>query len=125
MDDTDIANLGNKFFSLEKFNEAISCYTIALVSTKATVKKICSRPRAQAHIRCFQVKKPMEATYYAMRGYCSLRMKNLEEAVSDLEIAAYTDSYNSTYWIDLSEALVEMRNYDNAKYGKNIYGAQQ
>ncbi|WAQ95193.1 CHIP-like protein [Mya arenaria] len=90
MTDTDLKEQGNRLFSARKFDEAIGCYSKAIV------------------------KNPYTATYFTNRALCYIKLKQWENAVQDCRRSLELDKLliKGHYFMGL--ALTEQLHHDEA-----------
>ncbi|XP_077527148.1 STIP1 homology and U-box containing protein 1 [Haemaphysalis longicornis] len=86
----ELKDLGNKFFSARKYEDAISCYSKAII------------------------KSPSTATYFTNRALCYLKLQQWELACQDCRRALELDSSSVKGHFFLGQALQEMEYYDEA-----------
>lgn len=86
----ELKDLGNKFFSARKYEDAISCYSKAII------------------------KSPLTAAYFTNRALCYLKLQQWELACQDCRRALELDSSSVKGHFFLGQALQEMEYYDEA-----------
>ncbi|KAK7112735.1 E3 ubiquitin-protein ligase CHIP-like [Littorina saxatilis] len=86
----DLKNQGNRLFAARKFEDAIHCYTKAIM------------------------KNPNTATYFTNRALCYLKLRNWELASQDCHRALELDRNLVKGHFFLGQALVELALYDEA-----------
>lgn len=86
----ELKDLGNKLFSARKYEDAISCYSKAII------------------------KSPSTATYFTNRALCYLKLQQWELAGQDCRRALELDSSSVKGHFFLGQALQEMEYYDEA-----------
>ncbi|XP_077527144.1 E3 ubiquitin-protein ligase CHIP-like isoform X1 [Haemaphysalis longicornis] len=86
----ELKDLGNKFFSARKYEDAISCYSKAII------------------------KSPLTAAYFTNRALCYLKLQQWELACQDCRRALELDSSSVKGHFFLGQALQEMKYYDKA-----------
>ncbi|KAH7949699.1 hypothetical protein HPB49_014130 [Dermacentor silvarum] len=86
----ELKDLGNKLFSARKYEDAISCYSKAII------------------------KSPSTATYFTNRALCYLKLQQWELACQDCRRALDLDPSSVKGHFFLGQALQEMDNYDEA-----------
>lgn len=86
----ELKDLGNKLFSARKYEDAISCYSKAII------------------------KSPSTATYFTNRALCYLKLQQWELACQDCRRALDLDSSSVKGHFFLGQALHEMEHYDEA-----------
>lgn len=86
----DLKNQGNTFFTSRKFQEAIACYTKAIIHN------------------------PGIATYYTNRALCYLKLKQWDLAGQDCRRALETNPNLIKGHFFLGQALLELQLYDEA-----------
>lgn len=90
MSAVDLKNQGNRLFAARKFEDAVSCYSKAIM------------------------KSPNTATYFTNRALCYLKLRNWELASQDCQRALELDRNLVKGHFFLGQALVEMALYDEA-----------
>lgn len=90
MNATELKDLGNKFFSARKYEEAVACYSKAII------------------------KNPLIPTYFTNRALCYLKLQQWELACQDCRRALDMDSTSVKGHFFLGQALLELENYDEA-----------
>lgn len=88
--DKELKDQGNRFFSLKKYEDAISCYTKAII------------------------KNPSQPTYFTNRALCHLKMKQWEKVSQDCRRALDMDPSLVKGHFFLGQALLETDNFDEA-----------
>ncbi|KAH7943859.1 hypothetical protein HPB52_012002 [Rhipicephalus sanguineus] len=86
----ELKDLGNKLFTARKYEDAISCYSKAII------------------------KSPSTATYFTNRALCYLKLQQWELACQDCRRALDLDPSSVKGHFFLGQALQEMDNYDEA-----------
>ncbi|KAL3249480.1 hypothetical protein MRX96_055995 [Rhipicephalus microplus] len=86
----ELKDLGNKLFTARKYEDAISCYSKAII------------------------KSPSTATYFTNRALCYLKLQQWELACQDCRRALDLDPSSIKGHFFLGQALQEMDNYDEA-----------
>lgn len=86
----DLKNQGNSYFCSRKFQEAIQCYTKAIIHD------------------------PNVATYYTNRALCHLKLKQWDMACQDSQRALETNPNLVKGHFFLGQALIELELYDEA-----------
>jgi len=90
LSDKELKDQGNRLFSLRKYEDAVSCYTKAII------------------------KNPNMPTYFTNRALCHLKMKRWEASCQDCRRALDMDVNLVKGHFFLGQALLEMENYDEA-----------
>ncbi|XP_076447807.1 E3 ubiquitin-protein ligase CHIP-like [Babylonia areolata] len=90
MSAVDLKNQGNRLFAARKFEDAIHCYTKAIM------------------------KNPNTPTYFTNRALCYLKLRNWEMASQDSQRALELDRNMVKGHFFLGQALVELNMYDEA-----------
>lgn len=90
LSDKELKDQGNRLFSLRKYEDAVSCYTKAII------------------------KNPNMPTYFTNRALCHLKMKRWEASCQDCRRALDMDANLVKGHFFLGQALLEMDNYDEA-----------
>lgn len=90
MSAVDLKNQGNRLFAARKFDDAIQCYSKAIL------------------------KNPNTATYFTNRALCFLKLRNWEQASQDSQRALELDRNLVKGHFFLGQALVELAMYDEA-----------
>ncbi|PNF16898.1 STIP1 homology and U box-containing protein 1 [Cryptotermes secundus] len=90
LSDKELKDQGNRLFSLKKYEDAVSCYTKAII------------------------KNPNMPTYFTNRALCHLKMKRWEASCQDCRRALDMDANLVKGHFFLGQALLEMDNYDEA-----------
>ncbi|KDR19073.1 STIP1-like proteiny and U box-containing protein 1 [Zootermopsis nevadensis] len=90
LSDKELKDQGNRFFSLRKYEDAVSCYTKAII------------------------KNPNIPTYFTNRALCYLKLKRWEASCQDCRRALDMDPNLVKGHFFLGQALLEMDNYDEA-----------
>ncbi|CAG9584828.1 unnamed protein product [Danaus chrysippus] len=88
--DKELKEQGNRLFSLRRFEDAMNCYTKAII------------------------KNPSVATYFTNRALCHLKMKRWEATCQDCRRALDIDNNQVKGHFFLGQALVELDCYDEA-----------
>ncbi|XP_022830864.1 E3 ubiquitin-protein ligase CHIP [Spodoptera litura] len=88
--DKELKEQGNRLFSLRRFEDAMNCYTKAII------------------------KNPSVATYFTNRALCHLKMKKWEATCQDCRRALDIDNNQVKGHFFLGQALVELDCYDEA-----------
>ncbi|KAI5652039.1 anaphase-promoting complex, cyclosome, subunit 3 domain-containing protein [Phthorimaea operculella] len=88
--DKELKEQGNRLFSLRRFEDAMNCYTKAII------------------------KNPSVATYFTNRALCHLKMKRWEATCQDCRRALDIDTNQVKGHFFLGQALVELECYDEA-----------
>ncbi|CAD5117929.1 DgyrCDS6674 [Dimorphilus gyrociliatus] len=86
----DFKEEGNRFFQARKFNDAVQCYTKAII------------------------KNPSMPTYFTNRALCYLKLKNWEKTCLDCKSALELDGNLVKGHFFQGQALLEMKLYDEA-----------
>jgi len=90
LSDKELKDQGNRLFSLRKYEDAVNCYTKAII------------------------KNPTMPTYFTNRALCHLKMKRWDSSCQDCRRALDMDSTLVKGHFFLGQALLEMDNYDEA-----------
>uniref|UniRef100_A0A1B6DL63 E3 ubiquitin-protein ligase CHIP n=1 Tax=Clastoptera arizonana TaxID=38151 RepID=A0A1B6DL63_9HEMI len=90
LSDKELKDQGNRLFTLRKFEDAISCYTKAII------------------------KNPSMPTYFTNRALCHLKLKRWDSSCQDCRRALDIDPSLVKGHFFLGQALLEMDNYDEA-----------
>nr|CAD7395106.1 unnamed protein product [Timema cristinae] len=90
LSDKELKEQGNRLFTLRKYEDAVSCYTKAII------------------------KNPTMPTYFTNRALCHLKMKRWEPSCLDCRRALDMDANLVKGHFFLGQALLEMDNYDEA-----------
>ncbi|XP_014098041.1 E3 ubiquitin-protein ligase CHIP isoform X2 [Bactrocera oleae] len=90
LSDVQLKEQGNQLFVLRKFDDAVSCYTKAIM------------------------KNPNNATYFTNRSLCYLKLKRWELSCHDCRRALDLDSNFLKAHFFLGQCLIEMELYDEA-----------
>ncbi|XP_067136696.1 E3 ubiquitin-protein ligase CHIP isoform X1 [Centruroides vittatus] len=90
MNATELKDLGNKLFSARKYEEAVGCYSKAII------------------------KNPLIPTYFTNRALCYLKLHQWELACQDCRRALDMDSTSVKGHFFLGQALLELESYDDA-----------
>ncbi|XP_055711119.1 E3 ubiquitin-protein ligase CHIP [Phlebotomus papatasi] len=88
--DTELKEQGNRLFSARKFEEAIQCYTKAII------------------------KNPTVAIYFTNRALCHLKLKRWDQSCSDCRRALEIEQNQVKAHFFLGQSLMEMELYDEA-----------
>lgn len=88
--DKELKDQGNRLFSLRKYDDAINCYSKAII------------------------KNPTVPSYFTNRALCHLKMKRWDASCQDCRRALDMDSALVKGHFFLGQALLEMENYDEA-----------
>lgn len=88
--DKELKEQGNRMFNLRKYDDAINCYTKAII------------------------KNPAVAQYFTNRALCHLKLMRWDQACTDCRRALDMDTNSIKGHFFLGEALVETENYDEA-----------
>lgn len=88
--DKELKEQGNRMFSLRKYDDAINCYTKAII------------------------KNPDVAQYFTNRALCHLKLMRWDQACTDCRRALDMDTSSIKGHFFLGEALVETESYDEA-----------
>ncbi|XP_069962767.1 E3 ubiquitin-protein ligase CHIP isoform X1 [Bactrocera oleae] len=98
LSDVQLKEQGNQLFVLRKFDDAVSCYTKAIM------------------------KNPNNATYFTNRSLCYLKLKRWELSCHDCRRALDLDSNFLKAHFFLGQCLIEMELYDEAiKHLQRVY----
>ncbi|XP_014663508.1 PREDICTED: E3 ubiquitin-protein ligase CHIP-like [Priapulus caudatus] len=90
MNASDLKEQGNRFFQTRKYDDAVSCYTKAIL------------------------RNPCIPTYFTNRALCFLKLKKWEAACQDCRRALEMDKVLVKGHFFLGEALLELGYYDDA-----------
>ncbi|XP_031628254.1 E3 ubiquitin-protein ligase CHIP [Contarinia nasturtii] len=90
LSDVELKDQGNRLFSSRKFDDAISCYTKAII------------------------KNPTNATYFTNRALCYLKLKRWEQSCQDCRRALDMDQNLVKGHFFLGQSLLELEYYDEA-----------
>lgn len=90
MSATELKDLGNKFFSARKYEDAISCYSKAII------------------------KSPSTSTYFTNRALCYLKLHQWELACQDCRRSLDLDASSVKAHFFLGQALLELDSCDEA-----------
>lgn len=90
MQSTELKEQGNKLFTARKFEDAVSCYSKAIILN------------------------PQMPTYFTNRALCYLKLHQWELACQDCRRALELDSTSVKGHFFYGQALMEMENYDEA-----------
>ncbi|KAG0418248.1 hypothetical protein HPB47_005003 [Ixodes persulcatus] len=97
MSATELKDLGNKFFSARKYEDAISCYSKAII------------------------KSPSTSTYFTNRALCYLKLHQWELACQDCRRSLDLDASSVKAHFFLGQALLELDSCDEAvKYLQRV-----
>lgn len=88
--DKELKDQGNRLFTLRKYEDAVNCYTKAII------------------------KNPSMPTYFTNRALCHLKMKRWDSSCQDCRRALDMDSTLVKAHFFLGQALLELDNYDEA-----------
>ncbi|XP_063697381.1 E3 ubiquitin-protein ligase CHIP [Culicoides brevitarsis] len=88
--DTELKDQGNRLFSARKYEEAVNCYTKAII------------------------KNPTNGTYFTNRALCHIKMKRWESACQDCRKALEMDQNLIKGHFFLGLSLMELEYYDEA-----------
>lgn len=88
--DVELKDQGNRLFSSRKFDDAISCYSKAII------------------------KNPNNATYFTNRALCYLKLKRWEQSCQDCRRALDMDQTLVKGHFFLGQSLLELEYYDEA-----------
>ncbi|KAJ6649258.1 E3 ubiquitin-protein ligase CHIP, partial [Pseudolycoriella hygida] len=88
--DSDLKDQGNRLFSVRKYEDAIGCYTKAII------------------------KNPAKPTYFTNRALCHLKMKRWDLACQDCRKALDLDQTLVKGHFFLGQSLLELESYDEA-----------
>lgn len=88
--DVELKDQGNRLFSARKFEDAIGCYTKAII------------------------KNPTKATYFTNRALCHLKLKRWEQSCQDCRRALDMDQNLIKGHFFLGQSLLELECYDEA-----------
>ncbi|KAL0278666.1 UNVERIFIED_CONTAM: hypothetical protein PYX00_000420 [Menopon gallinae] len=88
--DSELKDQGNRLFGLRKYEDAVNCYTKAII------------------------KNPNVAIYFTNRALCHLKMKRWDATCVDCRRALDMDSGLVKGHFFLGQALLELENYDEA-----------
>ncbi|CAB3365081.1 E3 ubiquitin-protein ligase CHIP [Cloeon dipterum] len=88
--DKELKDQGNRLFNLKKYDDAINCYTKAII------------------------KNPNQATYFTNRALCYLKMKQWDRVAQDCRRALEMDPNLVKGHFFLGQSLLETENYDEA-----------
>lgn len=88
--DKELKEQGNRMFSLRKYDDAINCYTKAII------------------------KNPDVSQYFTNRALCHLKLMRWDQACTDCRRALDMDTSSIKGHFFLGEALVETESYDEA-----------
>ncbi|KAK7573817.1 hypothetical protein V9T40_011008 [Parthenolecanium corni] len=88
--DSELKEQGNKLFSMRHYDQAIGCYTKAII------------------------KNPAVPTYFTNRALCYLKLKRWEQTCQDCKRALDIDSNHVKGHFFLGSALLELESYDEA-----------
>uniref|UniRef100_A0A0K8TSK1 E3 ubiquitin-protein ligase CHIP n=1 Tax=Tabanus bromius TaxID=304241 RepID=A0A0K8TSK1_TABBR len=88
--DTELKEQGNQMFSARKYEDAINCYTKAII------------------------KNPANATYFTNRALCHLKMKHWEQSCLDCRRALDIDQNLIKAHFFLGQSLMELEFYDES-----------
>ncbi|XP_064478794.1 E3 ubiquitin-protein ligase CHIP-like [Ornithodoros turicata] len=86
----EMKNQGNKLFSARKYEDAIACYSKAII------------------------RKPSSATYFSNRALCYVKLRQWELACQDCRRALDLDPSSVKGHFFLGNALLELENYEEA-----------
>lgn len=90
LSDKELKEQGNRMFSLRKYEDAINCYTKAII------------------------KKPDIALYFTNRALCHLKLTRWDQACTDCRRALDMDSISVKGHFFLGQALLELESYDES-----------
>ncbi|XP_055298153.1 E3 ubiquitin-protein ligase CHIP [Sitodiplosis mosellana] len=90
LSDVELKDQGNRLFSSRKFDDAISCYSKAII------------------------KNPSNATYFTNRALCYLKLKKWEQSCLDCRRALDMDQNLVKGHFFLGQSLLELEYYDEA-----------
>lgn len=90
LSDSDLKDEGNKLFSRRKYDDAIGCYTKAII------------------------KNPAKPTYFTNRALCHLKLKRWDQACQDCRKALDLDQTLVKGHFFLGQSLLELECYDEA-----------
>lgn len=112
LSDKELKEQGNRLYNLRKYEEAINCYSKAIVSLR--------------HLQCnqllinnyrsymFQIKNPDVAHYFTNRALCYLKLLKWDNACTDCRRALDMDPNIVKGHFFLGQALFEIGNLDEA-----------
>ncbi|XP_013771924.1 E3 ubiquitin-protein ligase CHIP-like [Limulus polyphemus] len=90
MSASDLKDLGNKLFGGRKYEEAITCYSRAII------------------------KNPTMPTFFTNRALCYVKLQQWEMAIQDCRRALDMDSSSVKGHFFMGQALLELENFDDA-----------
>ncbi|XP_033098598.1 E3 ubiquitin-protein ligase CHIP-like isoform X3 [Anneissia japonica] len=106
----DLKDQGNRFYSAKKFDEAISCYSKAIVSHQ----KHRAGPSLALAGHAFSVKNQSYPALFTNRALCYVKLKKWAEAAKDCRQAIEMDQTLVKGHFFLGQALLEKGMYDEA-----------
>lgn len=107
LSDRELKEQGNRLFSLRKYEDAINCYTKAIVRELIMLKIVTT-------VDLFQIKNPDIAHYFTNRALCYLKLLKWEQACTDCRRALDMDPNMVKGHFFLGQALLETDNYDES-----------
>jgi len=130
MGDRELKDQGNKLFLSRRYEEAISCYSKAIVCIKHNIFRLMYFEGFKKIFFYPQVKNGSIPLYYTNRALCYLKLGRWDSVIQDCRMALeYDNSWVKAHFF-LGQALMETNNYEEAikhlqrgkiKFSKKIF----
>ncbi|KAH8333151.1 hypothetical protein KR074_007930 [Drosophila pseudoananassae] len=116
LSDLQLKEQGNCLFAARKYDDAINCYSKAIVSVPPAMPQSVYVIYIVGGMRChiFQIKNPINATYFTNRALCNLKLKRWELCCQDCRRALDIDANLLKGHFFLGQGLMEIDCFDEA-----------
>ncbi|KAH8328531.1 hypothetical protein KR067_010556 [Drosophila pandora] len=116
LSDLQLKEQGNCLFAARKYDDAINCYSKAIVSVPPAMPQSVYVVYIVCGMRChiFQIKNPTNATYFTNRALCNLKLKRWELCCQDCRRALDIDANLLKGHFFLGQGLMEIDSFDEA-----------
>jgi len=113
LSDLQLKEQGNCLFAARKYDDAINCYSKAIVSI---IHTYCIIAMFTVPCLCYriQIKNPTNATYFTSRALCNLKLKRWELCCQDCRRALDIDGNLLKGHFFLGQGLMEIDSFDEA-----------
>lgn len=98
---------GNKYYNLHKYDDAINCYSRAIVRKWVIISN-------SLWYVLLQIRNPSVPTFFTNRALCYLKLQQWEQSCLDCRRALDMDPNLIKGHFFLGQALLEMDHYDDA-----------
>ena len=112
MSSFDLKEQGNRLFTSGQYEEAIACYSKAIVSQHINIRE--KQKPDDVIACCDQIRSPNVTTFFTNRALCYCRLQRWDDVISDCRLALELDNGSVKAHFFLGQALLEQEMYDEA-----------